>query len=245
LAASIVVAFGMGKGARGDLYTSAPTFPGSFTAFTSAGQFQVFDSFTVNQTGSFGSLQLGWQGFNIDLNNPQNNPIITNTNTFSVAIYNNAAGGLPNTNSPVMAPQVFTPSGSSPYNAFLTLQSPTNYFVNGSRYSVNIYNYSAVAQPSNPVNLVAGQTYWMTVFSSNPGTSTVWGWTSGSGPGVFNNSLQFNGSIYAPISNTHFAFSIAAGFGQTPAVPEPSTAVLSTAMVAAGLVTCAVRRRFP
>lgn len=206
------------------LFENAPSFPDSYSSYTS--QFDglvdvlVFDSFSLAEGGLVGSMT--WQGLYVSADLMQNpSPPVALSFTIDVRT---DAGGTPGAS-------IYTGTfdvGAGPGEvAEAFLADDPNFFLGFTdQTTAAIYNYSL--DLTQPLALAGSTTYWLLVRANTPTPVGLpfWGWNSGGDPA--GTSLQFfDGGVSELAGDRAFSLS---------AVPEPSTLALAGLPVLLGLL---------
>lgn len=202
------------QGEAGILYTQPPTVgTGTYTTWTSAytdsffDYYQTLDNFQISSNATIGSIS--WQGMYLNYD--------SSTGTYS--------NGSPNTNDWVIS--LYTAGGSAafPYTLYATetvaASAVTETLAGTATFdgtTVDYYNES-VTLPTGFV-IQASQTYYLSIFSDNGGSTDSWSWLSGSGgDGIsYQYSSYSNSTGSVPLDRTFTLYSAA--------VPEPSGLIL-------------------
>ncbi len=197
----------------GTLYSQPPTVgSGGYTVWYSSfydayGDFyQVLDNF---QVGTSSTIQaISWQGMYLDNANGMVTNGTPNGGDWIIGLY--SAGGPGDFPFTLVTSETFAAS-----NVTEALGGQANFG------SATVDYYNEMAQLPTGIALQAGQTYYLSIFSSNTEPSSAWGWMSGSGGDGM--SWQYDGvnDVTNVLSNDE-AFTL---YGAS--VPEPSSGLLA------------------
>ncbi len=201
------------RGEAGELYSQPPMVSsGSYTTWSSAytdtslDYFQTLDNFEVSSSATLGSLT--WQGMYLNYNGAYSNGAPDTVN-WLILLYTGGGGS----NFPYTLYASETVSAAS---ATETLAGTTNF----ENISVNYYNES-LSLPTG-IAIQGGQTYYLSIFSDNGGSTDSWSWMSGTGgDGTSYQYDSYNNSTYSKLFDRAFSL-----YAAPAPVPEPSSIFL-------------------